>query len=75
MVGPDKEEFDQALLNLFSYSVTIDFYVLSTLMENRVIGNFDGRSVVTVNSCRLWHYDIQIVQHMSKPLNFTHSLC
>jgi len=24
MVGPDKEEFDQALLNLFSYSVTID---------------------------------------------------
>ena len=75
MIGPNREEFDQALLNIFSYSVAIYFYVLIMLMENGVISNFDGRSVVTVNSCRLCDCDIQIVQHISKPVNFTHSLC
>jgi len=45
MVGSDGEKLYETLLDLFSDSVAVHFYVFRTFIKHMVVSNFNGRGI------------------------------
>jgi len=74
MVYSNKKKLDQTLLDLFTNGMAVNFNVLCTLMEDRIVGNLGGRSIITVDRGRLCYREIEIMHELCQSLYFTNSL-
>ena len=68
------DQFDEASLDLIMDGMTIDLYVLSPLVKDRVGGYMNGRFVVIKQLSSVLYLDLQVSKELLKPDEFTSDL-
>jgi hypothetical protein len=65
------ESSDQSKLDFFSHNMTINLYVLSSFMINRICSYVKGCFAVTKQKSSLRMRDLKILKKMEEPSQFT----
>ena len=68
------DQFDEASLDLITDGMTVDLYVLSPLVKDRVGCYMNGRFVVTKQLNSVLYLDLQVSKELLKPDEFTSDL-
>ena len=64
-------ERDEAIQQLFTDKMAIQFNVLGPLMENRILGNVDGSLVITFDRDRSDGVNGELMKQPAKPCQFS----
>ena len=67
----DITERNEAIQQLFTNKMTIQFNVLGPLMENRILGNVDGSLVITLDRDRSDVINGELMKQPAKPCQFS----
>ena len=69
----DEKELDEAIVNLLSHDMTVDFYVFGAFVEDRIRSDLNGGLIIAIKSSWLNEGHAEILKKKHEPLQFTGS--
>ena len=66
--GTNWKQMEEFFLELFTYNMTVQIYVLCALMEGWIVGDLSGGLAIAVKGGLLSGLDLQISKEITQPL-------